>query len=110
MQVIKNELVVCCDVDGTIIKPDQKGGISLPYGSGIQTYSPIMAHVDLIKEYKKRGFTVIVWSMAGQAHAQRVVEALKLERWVDIVMCKPTKHIDDKEDVGSIIGTRVFIA
>jgi len=110
MEVIQNELVVVCDVDGTLITPDKKGGISLPYGSGIQQYAPIQAHVDLLKEYKKRGFTVIVWSMAGFSHALRVVEALKLQRYVDTVMTKPSKHIDDKEDVGSIIGTRVFIA
>lgn len=110
MEVVQNELIVVCDVDFTLITPDKKGGIILPYGSGIQHYSAIQAHVDLVKEYKKRGFHVTIWSHAGWQHALRVVEALKLERWVDVVMTKPSKHIDDKEDVGSIIGTRVFIA
>lgn len=110
MEVIENELTVGIDVDFTLIRPDEKGGIILPYGSGLQNFSPIQVHVDLLKEYKNRGFTVIVWSAGGWAHAKRVVEALKLERFVDIVMTKVTRHVDDKEDVASIIGTRVYIA
>jgi histidinol phosphatase-like enzyme len=109
MKHIDNELVVVVDVDGTLIKPDPNGTISLPYGSEIQKFSAIKVHVDLVKEYKKRGFYVIVWSMGGAAWARGAVEALKLERFVDQTMCKPSKHVDDRDDVGSIIGTRVFI-
>jgi HAD superfamily phosphatase (TIGR01681 family) len=110
MTIIENELVVVIDCDGTLITPDSQGQIVLPYGSGIAHFSPIKQHVDLLKEYKNRGFTVVVWSMGGWAHAKRIVDALKLERYVDLVLTKPCKHVDDKEDVGSIIGTRVFIA
>lgn len=110
MKHVDNELVVVVDCDGTLIKPDPGGNIKLPYGSEIQCFSAIKQHVDLVKEYKKRGFYVIVWSMGGSNWAKGVVEALKLERFVDQTMCKPSKHVDDREDVGSIIGTRVFIA
>ncbi len=109
MQFIDNELVVVVDVDGTLIRPDQNGSISLPYGSEIQKFSPIKPHVDLVKEYKNRGFYVIVWSMSGPWWAKKAVEALKLERFVDKAMGKPTKFVDDKNDLASILGTRVFI-
>ena len=110
MQVLENELVVCFDVDGTLITPADDGPIKLPYAGKISSFSALQAHVDLLKSYNERGFTVIVWSMGGHSHAKKVVEALKLERFVDIVMSKPNKYVDDKEDLPSILGTRVFIA
>lgn len=110
MNVIESELIVGIDVDGTLIVPDPKGSLQLAYGSSIQSFKPIIAHVDLLKEYKKRGFYVIVWSAGGYKWALQAVQALKLERFVDQILSKPIRHVDDKEDIASIVGTRVFIA
>jgi HAD superfamily phosphatase (TIGR01681 family) len=113
VKVFKNELVVVVDCDGTLIKPSDhfgSGTFSLPYGSSMVQFEQIKVHVDLLKEYKNRGFVVVVWSMGGWAHAQRIVEALKIERFVDIVMSKPNKYVDDRTDIESILGTRIFLA
>lgn len=109
MNVVKNELVVGVDIDGTLIRPCETGSIKMPYGSKICSFEPIVEHVDLVKSWKNRGYFVIVWSHGGWEHAQHAVRALKLERFVDLIITKPSKHLDDKEDVGSIVGQRVFI-
>lgn len=110
MNIIENELIVMVDVDGTLIRPADKGSLSLPYGSGIKSYEPITAHVDLVKEYHNRGYYITVWSAGGFKWAWRVVQALKLERHVHQVMSKPSKFVDDKDNLADILGTRVFIA
>jgi predicted HAD superfamily phosphohydrolase YqeG len=96
MQVITNELVVCCDVDDTLIK--------------VGTSNPIEVHTDFLKSLKNRGYTVIVWSANGYAHAGNVVSYLGLADYVDFCMTKPIKHIDDKTQVEDIIGRRIFLA
>lgn len=108
--VIENELVVVIDVDGTLIRPSEYGNLKLAYGSRICSFEPIQEHVDLLKSYKERGFYVIVWSMNGFRWARQVVQALKLDRFTDQIMSKPSKHVDDKREVDAIVGTRVFIA
>lgn len=110
MNVIENEKIVAIDVDGTLINPDEAGSLKIPYGSVIKSFSPIMAHVELLKHYHGRGFYVIVWSHGGVKHALYTIKALKLERFVNLVLTKPMKHMDDKTDVESIVGSRVFIA
>lgn len=110
MKIVENELTVGVDVDGTLIRPSDTGSIKIPYGSTIKSFEPIMEHVELLKAYKHRGFYVIVWSHGGWQHAKYVVQALKLERFVDLIITKVSKHVDDKSDVESIVGTRVFIA
>jgi len=109
VQVVKNELTIFCDVDGTIIRPSESGSILMPYGSTVKRFEPIVDHVELLKAYKNRGFYVVVWSMGGPEWAELAVKALKLERFVDLVIGKPLKHMDDKEDLGSIVGNRVFL-
>ena len=102
MIVIKNEDIVAFDVDDTLIlwfsncDPSEKIDIISP-GSGIKKMAlkPHKRHIDLLKEYKGRGMTVIVWSAGGYGWAQAVVEALGLEEFVDYVMTKPCKLIDD---------------
>jgi len=110
MNIVENEMIVAIDVDGTLIRPDPQGAIKLPYGSTIHCYEPIMEHVDLLKSYKQRGFYVIVWSHGGNQHAKLTIQALKLERYVDLVLTKPSKHVDDKTSIEDIVGTRVFIS
>lgn len=110
MNVIETEMVVAIDVDGTLIRPNPKGSIQLPYGSTICSFEPIVEHIELLKSYKQRGFFIMVWSHGGNRHARLTLEALKLERYVDLVLTKPSKHIDDKQTIEDIVGTRIFIA
>lgn len=117
MKVIKNETVVTFDCDNTLLmwdkKHDQPGEgreeIADPYDHGKKLYlKPHKVHCRLLRQYKGRGFTVVVWSKAGYAWGEAVVKHLKLEDYVDYVMTKPDRHIDDATKIEDIIGNRVY--
>lgn len=118
-QIIPNENVVVFDVDDTLIcwsktydKP-AKGKIAIkdPYMQVETIYylKPHSVHVRLLKQYKERGNTIIIWSMAGYKWAHEVAKELGLLNIADIIMTKPNRHVDDKSDVESIVGVRVFL-
>lgn len=117
MIVLDNESVILFDCDQTLAiwkkdhKKPGKGKIKFtdPYtGDHLYLY-PHRVHTRLLKQYKGRGFAIIVHSMAGVKWAEEIVKGLELEQYVDICMSKAIKHIDDKEDVASIIGSRVYL-
>jgi phosphoglycolate phosphatase-like HAD superfamily hydrolase len=113
MKVIENEVLVACDVDETIalwLEPTVPGfgKIEIEYAGKKVYLTPHQYHCDLLKTYKERGYHVTVWSANGWRHAKRIVEAFKLEPYVDVVQTKLTKYMDDSEDPGSILGARVF--
>lgn len=112
---IPSDQVVYFDVDDTLVKWDcsaediEKEGISIicpeSYciidGELTRTYSwtqnivPHKKHVEQLKLHKSRGHTVVVWSMGGWDWAKTVVHALNLEKYVDLVISKPTWTYDD---------------
>lgn len=53
------------------------------------------AAVEALKEHKKRGDSVVVWSAGGWRWAKGIIESLNLEEYVDIIMDKPSKLYDD---------------
>jgi len=56
---------------------------------------PHREHIKLVKQFKARGFNVVVWSQGGSAWSERVVKALDLQDYVDVVTGKPNWFIDD---------------
>lgn len=113
MKVIKSELSVFVDCDDTLAgwdspTVDSYGKLSIEFAGKTVFLTPHQYHVDLVKMYKQRGYYVTVWSANGWEHAERIVLGLGLEEFVDVVQCKPTKHMDDNPDAGSILGPRVF--
>jgi hypothetical protein len=66
------------------------------------------AMIRLIKEEHARGATIVVWSRGGYQWAKNVVEALKLESYVTMIMSKPTIYFDDKP-VEEWLKDRVYI-
>lgn len=113
MKVIENELIVFCDVDETLIKWDKPtikapDKLALPYAGETVYVTPHHYHVQLVKMYKERGYFVVVWSANGFQHAKNAVTSLQLEKYVDLAMSKPTKHMDDNPNAASILGPRVF--
>lgn len=111
MKVISGEFPVFFDVDNTLVRyRDSLQAVKLvdPYDSAILHVEPIRTHVKLLKRLKKRGATIVVWSMSGAIWAEMVVKSLGLEDYVDAVVGKPTAYVDDK-DVNEWIGKRTFI-
>ena len=119
MKTIRNDTVIPIDVDDTLILyPEDtldpklyraEGYIKLKDITGETFYAkPSMKHIRLMKLYRKRGFTVIVWSGNGYEHAESIVKQLKLSNYVDLVMCKPNRFIDDV-DCSRWMGTRIYL-
>jgi len=110
---IDSELIAVCDVDDTIVMhhPDSLGEaitITDPYTKTNIDLKIHRKHVKLIKDFKARGYTVIVWSHGGPRWAKSVVDALGLEKYVDIVMAKPAKTLDDLTP-DKILGTVIYL-
>lgn len=104
MKINKKELRAAFDCDDTlIIWPDDhytpKEGrvkIECPYEKGTFFYLiPHKRHINYLIAQKERKHEVIVWSQNGWAWAKSVVEALKLENYVDRVETKISKYFDD---------------
>jgi len=103
MKVITNEQIVCYDVDDTMILwgsdytqpgPDKVAFID-PYDNSINYLRVHTKHINLLKKYKGRKNFIIVWSAAGAKWAESVVKTLNLQPYVDVVMTKPNKYVDD---------------
>lgn len=73
----------------------------------VETHAVIEENVDMIKQHKARGHTVVVWSQGGYEWARDVVEALKLNSYVDLVICKPAGYYDDLP-CSEFMGSRKF--
>lgn len=101
MKTIANEKLVFVDVDDTLILWNSTGkGHAIefvdPYSNEIISVYKHDNNIRLLKEKYSRGYTVIVWSQGGYAHARAVVRALGLAKYVTLCMSKPTAYIDDK--------------
>lgn len=102
MKTIKNEKTIFVDIDDTLVMWSWKGinestiTYKDPYSNQEFEVLPNIPNINLLKEKHKRGYTVVVWSQGGYAHAAAVIKALKLCSKVDYVMTKPSAYIDDK--------------
>ena len=104
MKVIKSTKIIYCDVDETLILWEWKDytedisklvSIRDP-DSGVEVYGlPHNRHIELLKQFKSRGHTVVVWSQGGAEWAERAVMTLEIDHLVDVVLAKPDWYIDD---------------
>lgn len=124
MNVYSTDKVVCIDCDDTLVL--WPTGKEYPYnhdatkqlegtkpfldsiGNQIYYLTPHKQHINLLKRYKSEGFTILVWSAGGYRWAETVVKTLKLEEFVDIILSKPDRYIDD-EHCKSWFGQRIYI-
>lgn len=115
--ILEKEIVVLVDTDNTIAKWSKKHNIPgegriefiCPYSKEKIYLKPHLVHLRLIKQYKSRGYGVIVASKAGYAWSKEVVEKLGIEEYVDLIMTKPDKWVDDSDKAEDVIGCRVFL-
>lgn len=66
-------------------------------GSWTVKVVPHRSHIEQLKLHKSRGHLIVVWSAGGWDWANAAVKALGLEKYVDVVMSKPTWTYDDKK-------------
>ncbi len=111
MEVIRNELGMPFDVDDTLIMHHEKEGyptIELEYAGEPRTFWISKTHVNFLKHQKERGYHITVHSANGFAWAERVVFALGLESYVDVVRSKWNSYVDDKS-VDEWLSERVYL-
>ncbi len=113
MKIIKNENVLVCDVDETlIVSTPSKDLKSRPIWDQVTqaflNVQPHEPHVRLLREEKARGRFIIVWSRGGHAWAEAVVKGLGLLGTVDLIMSKPYAYVDDMP-VERWLTERIFI-
>ena len=100
----KSELNVGIDVDLTLIGEHQSNNhakgdylYKFDYYGKVVYAERIDRHIDLLVAYKKRGYHVTVWSANGWQWAEQVINRLDLSEYVDVVMTKPCRYVDDSD-------------
>jgi hypothetical protein len=115
MQVIESNNITAFDVDNTLVMwhPNANdkipGSLDFQYGNEIVYLTPHHNHIRFLKQCSIRGDHVEVWSKNGFQWAKQVVEKLKLQDYVDVVRSKPSRHVDDKEEMEHIVGARIYM-
>lgn len=120
---MSSEFTVYCDVDRTLITKFSKGyektyhlstelfpnqikiSGELEHLNG--TYEIHMGNVNILKEYKARGYSIIIWSARGSSWAAKTADAVGLSEVADFYLAKPTKYIDDKH-ASEFMGEPLF--
>lgn len=59
--------------------------------------APHRKHIQLLKDFHKKGTKIVVWSYAGGKWGEQVCKALKLDKYVDLYLDKPEFYVDDLE-------------
>lgn len=114
-KVLEESNITVCDVDNTLVIWDKDfrnpgdGKVKLRYGSEDVYLRIHTFHPTFLKHCYERGDYVQVWSQNGFSWAEQVVKALGLENHVHEIRSKPTRHIDDKDNLDDIVGNRIFI-
>lgn len=114
MKVIKNEMVTFWDCDDTLVmwshwnKEHDGQHFIDPHDGTKHLLVPHKKHIKLLKDFDARGYTIIVWSGGGYEWAETVVRTLGIEEYVDLVMTKPCKYIDDLQAV-EVLGSRIYL-
>lgn len=114
MKVIENEQIIKIDCDDTLViwgstNPAFEEVIVIdPYDGKKLSLHAHAGHIKILKDRKRRGAYIVVWSAGGYRWAEAVVKALGLEEFVDEVSSKPFMYIDDLQ-AAEILGERLYL-
>ena len=113
MKVLESELLAFFDVDDTLVLWGMEQDPRVvpfvdPHDQNEHLLVPHERHIKLLRDFKDRGYMIIVWSGGGYQWAETVVKTLGITDFVDFVMTKPTKYIDDL-CADEILGSRIYL-
>lgn len=100
MKVIEGENNIFFDIDGTLVLyqvAHSKNMVELDYYGEKRVLIPHEQHVSFLKACKARGFNIFLWSNNGYRWAKEAAIKLGLEPYVDFVLSKPQKIVDDEK-------------
>lgn len=114
MQTICSNSVITFDVDDTLVMYEDirnpgEGKIEFNYGDEKIYLRPHKFHITFLKHCFNRGDHVVIWSKNGWQWVEQVVDKLGLRNYVHTAMSKPSRHVDDKKDLVSIVGDGIFL-
>lgn len=102
--ILESNLIVGVDVDDTLVSwefaneerphPDCEK-VEIVFQGKTSKYWIFPANIRSLITHKLKGHNIVVWSGSGFEWAQKVVETLGLESFVDIIMSKPRWLLDD---------------
>lgn len=105
MIVIRSSDVLYFDVDDTLViwdkkireeRADEAVEFHDPHIKGLSNWLiPHTTHINILKRNFDQGRAIIVWSGAGPIWAESVIKTLKLEKYVTVVLNKPSVVVDD---------------
>ena len=99
--VILEKPTVFFDVDDTLVMWDEnaKGdNVAISCDGHLVHMVVNKGNLEELKRHGSRGVDVVVWSKGGVHWAKQVVRALKLEKYVAVIMTKPFCYYDDLEN------------
>lgn len=114
MRVLKNDKILFCDVDDTLVlydypeNADNLISVVHPISKSVDILLPHKEHIGILRKFSKQGFFIVVWSLGGWYWAEAVVLALGLKKIVNLVMSKPAYYIDDSMKLENILGEPLF--
>jgi hypothetical protein len=103
MIILEGSQVVMFDVDDTLLLwsvPDNFEGQFVELDCWVDE-DPVKlavntANLEQLKGHHSRGHKIVVWSAGGWEWAEKAVKILNIEKYVHLVMEKPTWSYDDK--------------
>lgn len=111
MKVTKNEQILYCDIDSTLVFDCEKThpeALTANYYGSPRWVRPHHKQIQFLKTLKSRGFYVIAHSGNGYSWVAEITKLLKLEKYVDEAKSKPVFYIDDL-DSNKWMGSRIYI-
>ena len=76
---------------------------------GKWAFLPHFKNIEFVKNVKRQGYGVVLWSAAGADWAEKVATLLHIEDYVDIILSKPELAVDDLLDAKRIIKSVIWI-
>jgi hypothetical protein len=112
---LDHDNITSSDVDNTIVTwPEDwwmpgANRVEFTYGGKKVYLVPHKFHIVFLKHCFERGDFVELWSKNGAKWALQVAKKVGLVDYVHLIRSKPTRHVDDKENISDIVGDRIFI-
>ena len=99
--VLESDNVMYVDIDETLVlweatsEQKQKYGVDFDHFGEPAVLVPHKKHIQIIKNSKARGHTIVFWSQGGYEWCKQIVTKLGLLGYADAILSKPKWFLDD---------------